>query len=204
MAARKALVPPRPNLGPDPLPDGVATGWWVGLSVLVVMVVMASLWRWRRRRRVMNAASLEAAVGLGGASGASAEDLMLGLGVSVRGLLIERFGQVWRAKTTEELATSLDLAKILGEEGLAELVAVLDRVDQIKFASAGEESGRSLEGELGMWRPRADGVMERLSKAKVESNGRGKGKRERVGQSESEDLSVTSAREKRTPRTSVL
>jgi hypothetical protein len=170
--ARAPLVLPRPNLGPDPLAEPWPSAWWLaGLAGVVVVGLV--IWRLRGRRRGRKVSSGSHSNADVAATTQTPEDALVTLGLSVRQELIDRLGQAWRAKTTEELSASAQLSEVFGPEPLSELVRFLDRVDQLKFARVRSGGDSGLDSELEAWRPRIDSVCERLSKYKPKANGAG-------------------------------
>jgi hypothetical protein len=63
---------------------------------------------------------------------------MAALAERAREALAARFGPAWKARTTEEVAGSAELAAELGPETLARLVAFLQDADRAKFAGAAD------------------------------------------------------------------
>ena len=61
--------------------------------------------------------------------------MLIELSGKVRGALVERFGEAWRAKTTEEIATDPALSEVFGPETAARLIAILSEADRLKFAA---------------------------------------------------------------------
>jgi hypothetical protein len=64
----------------------------------------------------------------------SLRDQLIARSRDVRGSLAARFGPSWRARTTEEIAADPVLAKQLGSDRAARLVAFLREADRAKFA----------------------------------------------------------------------
>lgn len=132
------IVPPRPNLGPEPWDDRAAWPGWVGPASLgLVATLVVVRWRLRERRR------RPATAGPGPASGtpdadASPRRRLIAASEAVRGALIAAFGPAWGSKTTEEIAAEPGLADRLGPERADGLVAFLRLADRAKFA--GDES----------------------------------------------------------------
>ena len=123
-----ALVPPRPNLGPEPLEPGPAWPIWGGL--VAVILVAEWLRSWRRRRRVDPSSAIQAPVEPVG----SPREVLIGWADRARDALAVRFGPTRRASTTEELADDAGLIEQLGPELAAELLALLRAADRAKFA----------------------------------------------------------------------
>jgi hypothetical protein len=131
----EGLVPPRPNLGPEPwpVPPGwtATAGWWVWSLALLLLIAG---WRWRRGRSKA-----------GSAGRASSPDPSLELDLSprrrliasseaVRAALIGAFGPGWGSKTTEEIAAEPILAERLDPEEVGHLIEFLRQADRAKFA----------------------------------------------------------------------
>jgi hypothetical protein len=82
-------------------------------------------------------------------------DRLVALAGSIRESLVLQFGAAWRAKTTEEVSTDVQLAEQLGPEGLLELIDFLDRIDHLKFAPERFDQGDgALQEALAAWEPR--------------------------------------------------
>jgi hypothetical protein len=105
------------------------------LLVIVSLVVMAALGLLglrrvvRRRRARQGPARRDAPTGPFG----SRREQMAAWSAAVRAALASRFGDHWRARTTEEIAADVDLAEALGGERREELVQFLARADLAKF-----------------------------------------------------------------------
>jgi hypothetical protein len=157
----RGLVPPRPNLGPEPWsdPEPIALYLWVAGALAFLVLI----WIVRKRLR-------RARVGRPGLDIANAGDRdttprgrLVALSRSIRERLASQFGTAWRAKTTEELAAEPRLAEALGLDQLQELIRFLDQVDRLKFAP--ERSilhHDSLERELAAWEPRIAVLQKKL------------------------------------------
>lgn len=136
------LLPPRPNLGPEPWrsPSGPGVEW---LALIVVLLIIAAvglaLWRKARRDRSGRAGSISDR----GASRdvGSLGDRRVSRAETLRDALIAAFGPSWGAKTTEEIAEEPELASRIGPERVGEVVALLTEADRAKF------SGGSIEGD---------------------------------------------------------
>lgn len=122
-----ALVPPRPNLGPEPLEPGPAWPIWVALAAAIMLAAWLAA---RRRRRVHPSSALEAPVEPVG----SPREVLIGWADRARDVLAERFEPARRASTTEELADDAGLVEQLGPELAADLLALLRAADRAKFA----------------------------------------------------------------------
>jgi hypothetical protein len=152
----RGLVPPQPNLGPEPWRDPDATPWLMpAVAAAMVLVLLLAVWLWYRRRAALR--SRKSAIPAGGLAIAdpTPRDRLVGLSESIRDTMTVQFGSSCRAKTTEELSADHRLAELLGDEGFRELIRFLDRIDLVKFAP--ERSGNHDEtlGELlSAWEPR--------------------------------------------------
>jgi hypothetical protein len=163
----RSLVPPRPNLGPEPWSEIPGRGrTWLVVPVLVALVGAWLAWRIvraRRKRSSQGAVSLEPL-------DESPRGRLVALSSSAKTALAARFGPAWRAKTTEELAVEPALAELLGPDLLRELIEFLDRTDRLKFAPhRSNHTGRSLEEEVAAWHPRVAGLIGKIGSR---SNGR--------------------------------
>jgi hypothetical protein len=150
--AAKGLVPPRPNLGPEPWPTGPPWGAMFVAAVLGLAMIIALLFARLLGRRRPGAR-------VGGAPASPAEvtprDQMVALSAAIRQALSDKLGPSWRAKTTEEVAIDPLLENLLGREHLGELSRFLDRVDRLKFApERSNHQQETLEHQLAQWQPR--------------------------------------------------
>lgn len=139
------LLPPRPNLGPEPWQSASGAGWeWSALLLVLLIVGGVGVFRWwkSRRGRASRPGSIpdpRSADDLG-----PLEDRRVSRAESLRDALIAAFGPSWGAKTTEEIAEEPDLASKIGPERAGEVVALLAEADRAKFSGgriAGERSG---------------------------------------------------------------
>jgi hypothetical protein len=130
------IVPPRPNLGPEPM-RAPGPGLAAVLGFLVAAIVLAGLlvWavrRWRRSRaRLLT--PLEAA-GSKRVLPKSPRIRLILFAELIRQALVKRFGPHWGAKTTEEIVVEPILAELLGLERKEELARILRVGDRAKFA----------------------------------------------------------------------
>jgi hypothetical protein len=133
--AAAALVPPRPNLGPEPFVEsGSPVGWAVALT-LVLLAVAAFVAANRRRRKrpsLQLAGEIEALAVL--AQTPSPREQLIAQANIVRSALVDRFGESWRAKTTEEIAVELRILEAFDTETLERLLTFLRDADLAKFA----------------------------------------------------------------------
>jgi hypothetical protein len=159
----RGLVPPRPNLGPEPWRDVPPPSRLLLPAALVAVAVIALVlaWIWRRRRAALRTRQALAAAET--VAEPTPRDRLVGLSESIRDALTVPFGTSGRAKTTEELAADERLAGLLGDDGFRELIRFLDRIDLLKFAPARGGSHReSLDEMLTDWTPRIAALDARI------------------------------------------
>jgi hypothetical protein len=160
-SSTRGLVPPRPNLGPEPWSDSqsIATGVVLAVTLFAVLVILF-VWRQIRRgrtRRVGRVRSNQSP------RDATPRGRLVALSDSIRDALADQFGTTWRAKTIEELSAEVKLEEVLGSEQLRELIRFLDQVDHLKFApERPNHRHQSLEGELTNWEPRLADLKKRI------------------------------------------
>ena len=161
--APQGLVPPRPNLGPEPWHDPQPLSRAVLVIVVLVLLLLASL-IWRRYRRSPARAS-RGSLPSGDITSfnPNPRDQLVALSASIRDALTVPFGTACRAMTTEELSTDGRLEQLLGDQDLRELIRFLDQVDHLKFAP--ERSNHQLDGlqeTLTSWEPRIETLRVRI------------------------------------------
>ncbi len=145
----RVLVPPRPNLGPEPWSEERMSPWPLLAVGLVLAALLAGLiWLIRRRRRKRRAVSSPQPV----TSLDTPDAQLLSLAVQARETLATRFGPSLRARTTEEISSDAVVKEALGNDHFASLIRLLSTADHWKFASP-PENGRteSLLEELPQW-----------------------------------------------------
>jgi hypothetical protein len=130
--ARTVLVPPYPNLGPEPMARAWTDAFWplatgVGF-LLIVAVVLGRHLRATRRAR----AGAETGI-LSDDASVSDRERIIARSREVRAALVARFGPQWLAKTTEEVAAALAPGGVLPVELAARLQTFLDLADLAKF-----------------------------------------------------------------------
>jgi len=135
--ATATLVPPCPNLGPEPLePAGTPGLWWAVPAAVLALAALAIA------RRVV-ASKVFRTRGAGGKAAGGSEETpgagVVTLAETVRAALAARFGPAWRAKTTEEVANEAGIAEAFGPEAAGRVVALLRAADLQKFAPSGPE-----------------------------------------------------------------
>jgi hypothetical protein len=153
VTAPGGLVPPRPNLGPEPWSESQSPQVaLIALTLLVLMAAAAIYAIWRRRRNARRNDDKRPPVDR---PDATARERLIGLSGSLREALSDRFGPAYRARTIEELFADSQLGEALGVEPLEQLTHFLVQVDQLKFAP--ERANRDqqvLQLELAEWTPR--------------------------------------------------
>lgn len=146
------LVPPRPNLGPEPWRESYSTTTLLVGAATLLAVALAAWWAWRRyrywrRRRNKPALDVPAIH-----QDDSPAGKLLDLAAEVRGALITRFGPALRARTTEEIAADPEMREFLGDERLDLLIRLLAEADHWKFATRPENGReRSVLADLPAW-----------------------------------------------------
>jgi hypothetical protein len=174
-ANARGLVPPRPNLGPEPWSDlqPIALFFWVGGALPALLVI------WLVWRRLRSARIKQAGLDLSnqGPLDTSPRGRLVALSNSMRDVMANQFGTAWRAKTTEELSAEPRLEQALGDDQLKELTRFLDQVDRLKFApERSNHHHQLLERELLAWEPR---LAELKKKIQAKPQGRLKNRRVR-------------------------
>jgi hypothetical protein len=137
-ARTSVLVPPYPILGPEPMErqDWQAVAWALAGGLVAVLIGTALLIRSRRRsatRTKQPDPSVTEAERQ--SAGVTARERVVELSESVREALVARFGESWRAKTTEEIASEPSLADTLGVPLAEHLIDFLQVADLVKFAA---------------------------------------------------------------------
>jgi hypothetical protein len=149
----RRLVPPRPNLGPEPWPE--QRPWFPLLWIAAGLLVISRL-RARRKRPPQN---VRPSVG----TDATPRERLVALSDTIREDLSTRFGASWRAKTTEELSADGQLEELLGAEMFPDLIRLLDRVDRLKFAPERANNHQAtLQQEMNTWEGRIGDVRAKI------------------------------------------
>jgi hypothetical protein len=162
-AVSAGLVPPRPNLGPEPWQDvRPMSRTYPALAVLALLLIAVLLWRRRRRKAARDGRDTGATGDLAGAD-PSPRDRLVALSGSLRDALTVPFGNSCRAKTTEELAADSRLEQLLGDGELRELIRFLDQIDRLKFApERSDHPQEALADALTSWEPRVESLRDRI------------------------------------------
>src|SRR5437870_5237674 len=118
-----SLVPPRPNLGPEPWPErsSVLDVWLAFLGVLLIITLSLALVRRSKRRRSTTGSTSNSHHPLPDDD----RGRLIVWAEAARGRLIDRFGPTWQAKTTEEIADDPILIELVDAESRASLLRLL-------------------------------------------------------------------------------
>lgn len=143
------LVPPYPNLGPEPLAEPrfdivVALEFLLALAAVAAALVALRWWRGRFRAGTP-ADGTSASEGVAGL--ATPRDRIIAGSIAVRAALVARFGEDWRAKTTEEVAAALAEGGPLDRDLVGRLAGFLSLSDLAKFG--GERFDVALAAQRG-------------------------------------------------------
>ncbi len=131
------LIPPRPNLGPEPLIDSQASvnlGFGIGIAILLALLALIFVVFLRRRSR--RGKRLSGVPMFPDTSDESERERMIAWSIAVREALASRFGNVWKARTTEEIADDPQLLAQIGSERSERLIRFLREADRAKFADS--------------------------------------------------------------------
>jgi len=145
----RVLVPPRPNLGPEPWSEERVSPWpLLGIGLVLAALLAGAIWLIRRRRRRRRAVPPPQPVTLLDTPDAQ----LLSLAVQARETLATRFGPSLRARTTEEISSDSAVKEALGDDHFASLIRLLATADRWKFASPPENGQtEALLDELPLW-----------------------------------------------------
>ncbi|HMF38799.1 MAG TPA: hypothetical protein VKF17_19345 [Isosphaeraceae bacterium] len=145
----RVLVPPRPNLGPEPWSEERLSIWpLLGVGLVLAALLAGAIWLIRRRRKSRLAVSPPQPV----TSLDTPDAQLLSLAVQARETLATRFGPSLRARTTEEISNDAVVKEGLGDDHFASLIRLLSTADHWKFASPPENGQTaSLLEELSHW-----------------------------------------------------
>jgi hypothetical protein len=153
--ASTPLLPPRPNLGPEPLADPGLFSPLVLTLILAGLVLVAVLTRHRRLRKrrssTPNHNGGESTTG----EDSSARNRLIALSPTIRSALTRRFGPSCLAKTTEELASDDRIGEILGRADFEQLIGILNAIDRLKFSvpTLSDDDVSSMAADLEVWTP---------------------------------------------------
>ena len=155
----EGLVPPRPNLGPEPWsePSNMPIGWGIFLLIVVATVL---IWRWVRRRGKVVAAGSSKVDETMPEVDPSPRLRLIASSERVRVALIDAFGPAWGSRTTEEIVDDPRLIDRVSPEDLASLDEFLQLSDRAKFADHEPIDG---------WEAWSGGFVARLSEKAGES-----------------------------------
>lgn len=159
----KALVPPRPNLGPEPWPARLSFGVReTAACVLIVALLGLAVWYWLRPRRRCGTKVGSAAHGRQESD--SPRERLIARAEAIRASLADRFDPSWLASTTEEIAGQAVLVEAFGSELASRLVQFLSLADRAKFAldDADELQGGDWDGWTSEYLTTAAGASSRI------------------------------------------
>ncbi|MHC5541654.1 hypothetical protein ACYOEI_25815, partial [Singulisphaera rosea] len=108
--------------------------WAIGAGFSLLLV--SAFWIRRRRRRTRAGASIPPPPGTRFSPSDTPRERMIYWSLTVREALTVRFGDAWRAKTTEEIATDPGLLTALGSDHALKVVGFLLEADRAKFADS--------------------------------------------------------------------
>lgn len=137
-SASTPTLPPRPNLGPEPLGESRSPVALLGFVcfALLVLALVVTWFRARRRNRMRPAPQPPAQRSEPADVPGAQPHSLVALAQRCRDALVARFGDRWAAKTTEEIGADRELADQLGSEPVSDLLRLLREADRIKFAQA--------------------------------------------------------------------
>lgn len=157
----RGLIPPRPNLGPEPWREPDAAPKVALALAIAAMAVLIVAWT-RRRARWLRARGSGHGVS-GPPTDTSPRGRLVELSETVRGALAARLGDNLRARTTEELSLDERLIPLLGAEESRDLIRFLERIDRVKFApERPSEEHEELTAEWSTWEPVVSSLVARL------------------------------------------
>jgi hypothetical protein len=121
------MLPPRPNLGPETIPEPRASPWFwiVSPAALAAGGLLAILWLRGRRLRGRRA--------MPASSESPSATPRIHAADEIRRALVDRFGAECLARTTEELREDSRLQEQLGSAFHAQAVDMLSAADLEKF-----------------------------------------------------------------------
>lgn len=152
-ADARTLVPPRPNLGPEPWTEPDRIGLYSLLGAVLASLLVA-WFAWKRLARTWFRKDV-IALPNSNPPDTSTRGRLFALSQSMRNAMASQFGAAWRAKTNEELSAEPRLAELLGLDPLQEMIQILNEIDRLKFApNRSDLHQESLELEFAAWEPR--------------------------------------------------
>jgi hypothetical protein len=156
-AQPESLVPPRPNLGPEPWPDRQgwpsSADWWM---LALVLLVLVAGWRWRRARSKGQTLGSAGPSEISSSGDSSPRQRLIASSEQVRDALIGAFGSPWGSKTTEEIAIEPILLERFERSEVERLITFLTEADRAKFA-------RDESNHLDDWEVWAGGFVARMA-----------------------------------------
>jgi Domain of unknown function (DUF4381) len=160
----ESLVPPRPNLGPEPWPE--APRWeriagWAGLSIAFALILIG-LWVRKRRRSARKLTDALKSLTLANEPEPTPRERLIATSEHVREALIRAFGPGWRSKTTEEISIGPGLIERLDPAEIDHLIAFLKLADRAKFAEGEPETVE----DWALWSDRIVARLESRSESK--------------------------------------
>lgn len=158
-APGETLAPPRPNLGPEPLPAEGSLSLLIPVLLGGLLILAAVVIAWRRRRRSADPITQTRGI----PRDDSPEARLLALRERARAILTRRFGPALRARTTEEVAADPRLAETLGGDDLAKLTNLLRAGDRILFD---REAASGRDGDLSADLERWTALLDALSRSR--------------------------------------
>jgi hypothetical protein len=154
--ATAVLVPPRPNLGPEPFETSAPWRWAAGPAAVGLAVVAAAWWARSRRGTRRPTTTVKEPME---ATRPSPDEAILALADRAREALVSRFGESFRAKTTEEVAPNPDVVSSFDAETRERLAELLRHADLVKFAGRGVGVSPEDFTEAGQWAEWVEGFV---------------------------------------------
>lgn len=132
-----ALLPPRPNPGPEPWSQPSASvSSLFSLIGLVCLALCGVAWWWLRRRTRRGHSATRIPETIEPIVTVDHTNSFVSLAQKVREALVSRFGLSWASKTTEEIAAGLEREAWLTQDDLESLLVFLREVDRVKFSES--------------------------------------------------------------------
>jgi hypothetical protein len=142
--SKTVILPPRPNLGPEPLPppDEPAFGPLAWIAAIGLPALALFGWVLLRRRRKPAAPHEPGAIETTRADlGDAHPSSIVAAAEMARKLVAARLGPDWLARTTEELTADPAVARSLTAATRTRLEALLQAADRAKFAPGSGVAG---------------------------------------------------------------